>query len=114
MKIDANDNGILRLEFRRQREDGKKPNRILWSVPPAMRCFLTDFVVLYATDVLQVWTKNPGEPVLCDRYENNEETGCHEFWLGKELQCRLKGGEYPVVSIWPLNGHSSFDMDYCL
>lgn len=95
--IEAFDDGIVRLEFRRKRKDGKKQNRILWSVPPAMRCIMTDFVVLCGADIRMVWRKNPGEQVVCDRYEYDEEKDQHLFYLGKELQCRLMGGEYALV-----------------
>ena len=100
--IDTADDGSVRLEFRRQRKDGKKPNRILWAVPPAMRCFMTDFVVLYGAEIREIWNKNPEQQVLCDRYEHDEKTDTHLFYLNNELQCRLRGGEYvlPMDEFW--------------
>ncbi len=94
MDIDVNDMGVVRLEFRRKRKDGKKPNRILWSVAPAIKCFMTDNMVLYGADVRQIWNIHPGETVVCDRYEEDEETGTHLFYLGDELQAKLQGGKY--------------------
>lgn len=88
------DDGDIRLEFRRRRADGGKPARILWPVPPAMKCFTTDFVVLYGTEVREIRSARPGEQILCDRYEYDKETDSHLFFLGKELQFRLAGGEY--------------------
>ena len=102
MNIETSDEGGVRLEFRRQRKDGKKPNRILWAVPPAMRCFMTDFVVIYGAEVREIWNKNPEQQVLCDRYEYDKETDTHLYYLNNELQCRLRGGEYvlPMDEFW--------------
>ncbi len=115
VRIDADDMGILRLEFRRKRADGKKPNRILWSVAPAMKCFMTDSIVLYGADVREIWNKNPGELVVCDRYENDEENGTYLFYLEDELQCRLRGGRYvlPMDEFWmtELRDHPETDSD---
>ena len=97
LEISPGEEGMLRLEFRRKCRDGKKPSRILWSVPPAMRCFMTDFVVLYTDNVPYVWTKTPGEPVVCDRYEYDEETGFHLFYLDEEVVGKLKGGDYVLA-----------------
>ena len=90
------DDGDIRLEFRRRRRDGKKPARILWTVPPAMKCFTTDFVVLYGKEVREIWNIRPGEQVLCDRYEYDEEKDTHLFFLGEDLQFRLAGGIYAL------------------
>ena len=94
--------GVARLEFRKKRKDGKKPGRILWSVAPAMRCFMTDSVVLYGADIRQIWNKNPGETVVCDRYEYDEEKDTHLFYLADELRCKLTGGYYvlPMDEFW--------------
>ena len=96
MDIETNDRGDLRLEFRRKRKDGTKPNRILWSAAPFMRCFMTDFVVLYAAEVRLVWNIKPGEQVVCDRYDYDAEKNLHLFYLGDELQCKLMGGVYAL------------------
>ena len=100
--IDTADDGSVRLECRRQRKDGKKPNRILWSVPPVMKCFMTDFVVVYGDHVREIWSKKPGETVVCDRYDYDEKTDTYLLYMGKELQCRLRGGEYvrPMDEFW--------------
>ncbi len=91
----VSDSGSLRLECRRLRKEGKrKPSEVLWSVAPAMVCFLTPSVVMYASDVRMIWNKNPGEPVVCDRYEYDGAKDLHLFFLGGELQCRLMGGDY--------------------
>ena len=92
LDIDVDDGGVVRLEFRRKRRDGKKPSPVLWSVPPAMRCFMTDAVVLYGADVREIWNKNPGETVACNRFEC--EGDAYLFYLEDELQCRLRGGYY--------------------
>lgn len=92
--IEARGDGLLRLVFTRVRGDGKKPAPVLWSIPPAMVCFLTDTVVLLAADVRMVWNKNPGEPVVCDDYVYDREKDLHLFTLEGELQCRLMGGSY--------------------
>ena len=84
------------MEFRRKRKDGTKPNRILWSVAPFMRCFMTDFVVLYAAKVRLVWNIKPGEQVACDRYDYDAEKDLHLFYLVEELQCKLMGGVYAL------------------
>jgi len=97
--IDVDDHGVARLEFCRKRKDGKKPNRILWPVAPAMKCFMTDSVVLYGGGIRQIWLKNPGETVICDRHEVDEKTKSHLFYLEDELQCRLQGGRY----VLPMN-----------
>ena len=102
IRIEVDEKGVARLEFRRKRKDGKKPNRILWSVAPAMRCFMTDCIVLYGADIRQIWNKNPGETVVCSGYDYDEEKDCYNFYLGKELQCRLQGGWYvlPMDEFW--------------
>ena len=102
MRIDVDDYGVARLEFRRLRKDGKMPNRILWSVAPAMRCFMTDCVVLYGAEIRQIWNKNPGEPVVCDRLEYDEKTDTWLFMLEGEVQGRLQGGRYvlPMDEFW--------------
>ena len=100
--IDVDEKGVARLEFRRRRKDGKKPNRILWSVAPAMKCLMTDSVVLYGADIRQIWTKAPGETVVCDRFECDAEKEEYLFYLEDELQCRLRGGYYvlPMDEFW--------------
>ena len=102
LDIHVDDKGVARLEFGRRRKDGKKPARILWAVAPAMKCFMTDSVVLYGADIRQIWNKNPGETVVCDRYEYDEETDTHWFFLADELQCKLMGGYYvlPMDEFW--------------
>lgn len=102
IQIEVDDRGVARLEFRRRRKDGKKPNRILWSVAPAMRCFMTDSIVLYGADIRQIWNKNPGETVVCSRYAYDEEKDCYLFYLEDELQCSLRGGRYvlPMDEFW--------------
>ena len=92
--ITPDERGFIRLEFRRVGQDGKKPNPILWSVPPAMRCFRTEFVVLYGLEVLEIWNKNPGEKVICDRYEYDSKSDTHLFYREDEVQCRLRKGKY--------------------
>lgn len=94
MKIDVDKHGVARLEFRRRRKDGKKPNRILWSVGPAMKCFMTDCVVLYGADIRRIWNKNPGEAVVCDWMEYDNDTDTWLFMLKNETQCSLQGGYY--------------------
>ena len=100
--IDVDENGIARLEYRRKRKDGKKPNGILWPVVPAMKCFMTDAVVLYGAEIRQIWLKNPGEKVVCDRHEMDKQTRSHLFYLDDELVCRLQGGHYvlPMDEFW--------------
>ena len=94
--IEPDDPGLIRLEFRRLGRDGQKPNPVLWTVPPAMRCFMTDFVVLYGKDVLEIRNENPGVPVVCDRYAYDRDNDSHLFYLGDALACRIKGGEYAL------------------
>lgn len=100
--IETDDEGMLRLEFRRKRTDGKKPNRILWTVTPAMKVLMTDFVVLYAKDISRIWTKNPGQQIVCDKYEYDDDRDLHIFSLKGEVQCRLQGGDYvlPLDEFW--------------
>ena len=100
--INVDEKGVARLEFRRRRKDGKKPNRILWSVAPAMKCLMTDSVVLYGADIRQIWTEAPGKTVVCDRFECDSEKEEYLFYLGDELQCRLRGGYYvlPMDEFW--------------
>ena len=97
--LDADDNGIIRLEFRKREKDGKKPGRILWSVAPAMRCFMTDYVVVYGKDMSLIWSENPGETIYCDDYRYDEGTGTHLFTLEGKPQLKLRGGEY----VLPMN-----------
>ena len=99
--IEVDDLGVARLEFRRKDTNGKK-KRILWPVTPAMRCFLTDFVVLYGAGIRKIWTKEPGEQILCDRHEYDEANDEFIFFLNGEPQCRLRGGEYvlPMDEFW--------------
>ena len=61
-----------------------------------MRCFMTESIVLYSMDVRQIWNKNPGETIVCSRYEYDEDNDTHLFWLGDELQGKLQGGEYAL------------------
>ena len=100
--IEVDDQGVARLEFRRKRTDGKKPNRILWPIAPAMKCLMTDSVVLYGAEIRRIWQKSPGETVLCDRYEYDKDKETYEFYLGEELQCTLQGGFYvlPMDEFW--------------
>lgn len=102
LDIDVDEDGVARLEFRRKRKDGKKPNRILWSIAPAMKCVMTDSIVLYGDEIRQIWRKDPGERVVCDRYEYDEDTDTHWFYLGDELRCKLMGGVYalPMDEFW--------------
>ena len=115
--VDTDDLGTVRLEFRRKRKDGKKPNRILWSVAPAMRCFMTDSVVLYGAEVREIWNKNPGEPIVCDEYTYDEKTDAHLFSLGNELQGKLTGGRYvlPMDEFWitEMRDHPDSGSDIC-
>ena len=99
--IDVDDLGVARLEFRRRSSGGKK-KRVLWTVTPAMRCFITDFVVLYGAEIRQIRTEFPGEQVTCDRYEYDEQKDEHLFLLGDQVQCRLCGGDYvlPMDEFW--------------
>ena len=92
IKMDVDDQGTIRLEFRRKRKDGKKPNKILWSVAPAMKVFMLDSVVLYGAEVKQIWSKTPEETVTCNRYEYDEDTDTYTFFLEDEPQFRLQGG----------------------
>lgn len=102
LDIQVDDQGVARLAFGRRRKDGMKPNRILWTVAPAMKCFMTDSVVLYGADVREIWTRNPGETVVCDKFECDEDTDTYLFSLNGELQCRLRGGYYvlPMDEFW--------------
>ena len=102
LDIQVDDQGTARLAFGRRRKDGKKPARILWTVAPAMKCFMTDSVVLYGADILEIWNKNPGETVLCDDFECDDDTNTYLFFLNGELQCRLRGGHYvlPMDEFW--------------
>lgn len=115
--VDVDDYGTVRLEFRRKRKDGKKPGRILWSVAPAMKCFMTDSVVLYGADVRQIRTKDPGETVVCDQYEYDEKTDVHRFLLEGEEQCLLRGGYYvlPMDEFWmtELRDHPEAESGVC-
>ena len=92
IKMDVDDRGTIRLEFRRKRKDGKKPNKILWSVAPAMKVFMLDSVVLYGAEVKQIWSKTPEETVTCNRYEYDEDSDTYTFFLEDEPQFRLQGG----------------------
>ncbi len=94
MKVDANEYGVVRLEIRRKGTGGKKARQILCSVPPAMKCFLTDFMVFYGKDVLRIWNIRPGEEVVYDRLEYDEEKREYRFLLKGELQCRIQYGEF--------------------
>lgn len=95
--IQTAEDGTARLEFRRRNPEGKKPNKVLWSVAPAMKCFMTDFVVLYAKNIRLIWNIHPGKAVECDRYEYDEKSNMHLFYLDDEIQCRLMGGEYVLA-----------------
>jgi len=95
--IQTAEEGDVRLEFRRKRKDGKKPNKVLWPIAPAMQCMLTDFVVIYAVDIRMIWNKKPGKVVVCDRYEYDPKKDMHCFYLNDEPQCRLMGGNYALV-----------------
>ncbi len=97
--LDMDDRGFIRLEFRKREKDGTKPGRILWAVPPAMRCFMTDFVVVYGKDMSLIWSDNPGETIICDDYEYDPATDTHLFTLEGKSQLKLRGGEY----VLPMN-----------
>ena len=90
---------VIRLEFRRKRPDGKKPRRILWTVPQMKKTMLTDAIVLYGFGQSRIWNKNPGEPVLCDRTEYDQKTDTRTYFLNDEPQCRLTGGDYILPMI---------------
>ena len=93
--VEAAPDGDLRLEFRRRaKKKGKKPNKVLWSVPPAMKCFMTDFVVLYAQNVRELWCLAPGETVVCDEYTYETDTDTFLLTLKGELRCRIAGGDF--------------------
>lgn len=92
--IRVSEDGDFRLEFRRKHAKGKKPNKVLWSIPPAMKCFMTDFVVLYAENVRELWCANPEEPVTCDGFSYEPQTDTYQFTLNEKVQCRLVGGEF--------------------
>ena len=62
-----------------------------------MKCFTTDFVVLYGKDVLEIWNVRPGEQVLCDRYVYDKKSDSHLFFLEGELQFRLRGGIFALA-----------------
>ena len=62
-----------------------------------MKCFMTDFVVLYAKNIRLIWNIHPGKAVECDRYEYDEKSNMHLFYLDDEIQCRLMGGEYVLA-----------------
>ncbi len=100
--IEVDRNGVARLEFHRKRKDGMKPRRILWSVPPAMKCFMTDSVVLYGADIREIWNRSPGETIICDGFTHDTETDTYLFFQGDELQCKLQGGRYvlPMDEFW--------------
>ena len=63
---------------------------------------MTDCVVLYGAEIRQIWNKNPGEPVVCDRLEYDEKTDTWLFMLEGEVQGRLQGGRYvlPMDEFW--------------
>ena len=93
----AEDDVKVRLEFRRKRKDGEMPNRILWAVAPAMKCFMTESIVLYGKNVSQVWQKNPGNLIICDRYEYDSASKTHLFYLNDEIQGKLQDGDYVLA-----------------
>lgn len=107
MKMDVDDRGTIRLEFRRRRKDGKKPNRILWSIAPAMKVYMLDSVVLYGAEVRKIWSRTPGETVTCDRYEYDEDTETYTFFLDNEPQCSLQGGWF----VLPMDELKKTEMD---
>ena len=92
--VKASEDGDFRLEFRRRHVKGKKPNRVLWSIPPAMKCFMTDFVVLYAEDVRELWCADPEEPVVCDGFSYEPRTDMYQFTLKEQVRCRLVAGDF--------------------
>ena len=63
-------------------------------MPPAMKCFMTDFVVLYAENVREIWRLDPGEPVVCDDYAYEPQTDIYQLTLGGKLVCRIAGGNF--------------------
>ena len=87
--------GNFRLEVRRKHvKKGKKPNKVLWSIPPAMKCFLTDFVVLYAEDVRELWCAEPGKPVVCNGFSYEPQKDMYYFTYNEQVRCSLTGGEF--------------------
>ena len=92
--IKVSEDGDFRLEFRRRHVKGKKPNKVLWSIPPAMKCFMTDFVVLYAEDVREIWCADPGKPVVCNGVSYEPQTEPYQFTFNEKVQCRLVGGDF--------------------
>ena len=100
--IETADDGSARLEFRRNRKDGKKPDRIFMSVAPAMKCFMTEFIVLYGRKIRRIWSSHPGEQILADEYQYNQKTENHRFLLEGEEQLSIRGGDYilPMDEFW--------------
>ena len=94
LTIQEQEDGPLRLEFRRKSITGKKPNKVLWSVPPAMKCFMTDFVVLYAADFREVWCEEPEKTLVCDGYSYEPQTETYLLTLNEKVRCRIAGGDF--------------------
>ena len=99
--IDVDENGVARLEFRRKDRSGKR-KKILWSVAPAMKCFMTEFVVLYGGNIRRIWSKTPGEQVVCDGYDFDDEKELYQFFMDGEPVLKLQGGLYvlPMDEFW--------------
>lgn len=94
LTIHAPEDEPLRLEFRRKRVKGKKPDKVLWSVPPAMKCFMTDFVVLYVKDFRELWCEDPEKTLVCDGYSYEPQTDTYQLTLNEKARCRIAGGEF--------------------
>ena len=102
VQIDTADDGSIRLEFRRNRKDGKKPDRILMSIAPAMKCFMTDFIVVYGRNIPLIWSIAPGEKLIVDDYQYDREADTHTFLLEGKEQLKLQSGDYilPMDEFW--------------
>ena len=94
VRIDTAEDGSARLEFRRKHKEGKKPDRILMAVAPAMRCFMTSVIAVYAKGISRIHSAAPGEPVTADEYRYDKDTDTHTFLLEGKEQLSVRGGEY--------------------
>ena len=93
-RLAMSDDGYLRINFVRRDVDGQWGRKVLWPVPFTMECFFTCFITVYGEKVEHVWHPNPGKEVYCDRYEYDEETDLHLFYLKDDLKCVIVGGDY--------------------
>ena len=73
------------------------PGCILMSVAPAMKCFMTDFIVLYGLKISRIYSLHPGEPVTADEYQYDKATGTHVFLQNGKEQLSLRGGDYLLI-----------------